>query len=204
MFSDYGDIEARVPYDSILGHLLVLIHISDIIDNIQSGIMLLADNTSLFITIANNDIEATEQLNNDLQRVNEWDKKWLVSFNPQKNKPLHVTLKKTANTLPLLFDGQALEYEASQKHLGLVLNNKLIWIDHIDNVSTGANKKLNCLPHRTHLLDRKTLHIMYESFIRPSLEYGDLIYCNCIKLEIDSLESKELQELYLVTQQAPL
>ena len=86
-------------------------------------------------------------LNNDLQIVNEWAKKGLVSFNPQKTKSLYVTLKKTINPVPLLDDGKALENVASHKHLGLILNNKLTWRDHIDSVSTGANKKLNSLGH---------------------------------------------------------
>ena len=75
MFSDYGDIESAVPQGSILGPLLFLVHINAITDNIQSCTMLFADDTYLCITVDNNDIEATEQLNND-KTVNELVKKW--------------------------------------------------------------------------------------------------------------------------------
>ena len=54
-----------------------------------------------------------------------------------------------------MFDGHALENVASHKHLRLVLNNTLTQQDHIDSVSTGANKTLNILDHLKHLLDRK-------------------------------------------------
>ena len=109
MLSDYGETEAGVqPQGSILGPLLFLIHTNDnITDNMQSGIKLFAADASLFIAIDNGDIEATEQLDNDLQIGKEWAKKWLVSFSPQKTKSLYVTFKK--DNKPLLFDGQACE-----------------------------------------------------------------------------------------------
>ena len=98
-----------------------------------------------------------------------------------------------------MIDGQALENIASHKHLGLVLNNKLTWRYHIDSVSTGANKKLNIIAQLKRLLDRKSLHIMYESFIRPSLEYGNTIYCNCTELETDSIESIQQKAMGIIS-----
>ena len=83
-----------------------------------------------------------------------------------------VTITKIKIMLSYLVDGQAQENMASHKVLRLVLNNKFTWSDH--GVSTGTNKRLNILAHLKHVINRETLHIMYELFIHPSLEYGNI------------------------------
>ena len=187
--SEHGTIAAGVPQGSILGPLLFLIHINDITENISSDIKLFADDTSLYITIdKDNQIEKTRQLNEDLQTINQWAKTWLVTFNPQKTKTLFISFKTQPTILPLTFDGHNLDSVSHHKHLGLILNNNLSWKDHIDSVTSKANTKLNVLAHLKHILDRKTLRTLYESFIRPSLEYGNIIYCNCTDGEKDEIE----------------
>ena len=39
-------------------------------------------------------------------------------------------------------------------------------------------------------LDRKSLQTMYFSFIRPLLEYADVIWDNCTQYEVNELEKK--------------
>ena len=46
--SDWETIQAGVPQVSILGPLFFLIYINDIINNLKSNVILLADDTSLF------------------------------------------------------------------------------------------------------------------------------------------------------------
>ena len=198
VLSEYGVIEAGVPQGSILGPLLFLIHINDITDNIQSGIKLFADDTSLFLKVDNID-EATSQLNTDLQTINSWAKQWLVTFNPDKTKSLFVTLKKNINPSPLTFDGHRLEEITKHKHLGITLNSKLTWSDHVDGIVVSANKKLNMLARMKSLLDRKTLLIMYESFIRPSLEYGNILMSNSSDADNDRLESIQRRAARVIT-----
>ena len=40
---------------------------------------------------------------------------------------------------------------------------------------------------------------MYQSFIRPSLEYGNIIYCNCTDIENDMLESVQRRAARIIT-----
>ena len=179
-----------------------MIFIDDIVENITSGIKLFADDTSLFITIDNNIDVATIQLNNDLGHIKTWADQWLVNFNAQKTKSLYVSLKKNVNydnLPPLYFDGQILENVDSHKHLGLELNSSLTWNNHIVNISTTANKKLNLLAHLKHLVDRQTLLTMYTSFIRPSLEYANVIWCNCTDTECDFLEGIQRRAARIIT-----
>ena len=44
------------------------------------------------------------------------------------------------------------------------------------------------------LLDRKSLETIYISFIRPILEYGDVVWDNCTQLENQDIEKSKLKQ----------
>ena len=48
-------------------------------------------------------------------------------------------------------------------------------------------------------LDRKSLKQLYTSFIRPTLEYGNIIWDNCTKQQADLLESIQLDAIRIIT-----
>ena len=78
----------------------------------------------------------------------------------------------------LYLNDQTITRVDSHKHLGLTLSSKLTWTEHIDEISNKARKLLNYLSPLKLKLDRKTLEQAYISFIRPILEYGDVVWDN--------------------------
>ena len=66
--------------------------------------------------------------------------------------------------------------ENIQKHLGLFLNSKLSFFDHINEKIKKATKGVNVIRKMNLLLPRSSLLTIYKSFVRPHLDYGDVIY----------------------------
>ena len=81
--SNWASVKAGVPQGSVLGPLLFLVYINDLTDNIVSNIRLFADDTMIFQEV-NNVQETARILNNDLQTINTWSKKWIVNFSVEK------------------------------------------------------------------------------------------------------------------------
>ena len=63
-----------------------------------------------------------------------------------------------------------------QKHLGLFLDSKLSFFDHINEKTKKATKGVNVIRKMNLLLPRSCLLTIYISFVGPHLDYGDVIY----------------------------
>lgn len=195
------EINAGVPQGSILGPLFFIIFINDIVTNISCTIKLFADDTSIYIIIdQNNSHSASSELNSDLRLIHEWSNKWLVKFNPNKTESLLISRKTNQISYPTLyFDNTPVNEVSKHKHLGLTLNSTLHWGDHIDEIIAKANSKLNILRSLKYDLDRKTLTIMYFTFIRPMIEYCDIIIDNCPEYYKTKLEQVNIEAARIAT-----
>ena len=120
LISDTLEIKAGVPQGSRLGPLLFLIYINDITDDIESDILIFADDTSLFAT-GSDPSETARILNSDLEKISIWATKWKVKFNALKTKDIIFSNKMLNNSPPLIFDNCYIDRVNLHKHLGIYL-----------------------------------------------------------------------------------
>ena len=103
-----------------------------------------------------------------------------MSFNPDRTKQAQEIIfsrKKNATTHPpLFFNNSEIKLSSNQKHLGLTLDSKLSFNEHINDKIHQANKGVGLLPKLQAFLQRNSLLTIYKSFIRPLLDYTDVIY----------------------------
>ena len=62
------------------------------------------------------------------------------------------------------------------KLVGFILDNKWTFEPMLKHVSKKGRSKLGAIFRLRHHLDSANLEIMYKSFVRSSLEYGNLEY----------------------------
>ena len=79
------------------------------------------------------------------------------------------------------------------KPLVYVFSNDCTWHYHIDHIKEKAWFRINVMRKLKFRLDRKSLETIYIAFIRPLLEYDDVIWDNCTqyeKLELDKTQNE--------------
>ena len=177
--SPWRPVLAGVAQGSILGPLLFLIYINDLPNRLKSNAKLFADDTSLF-TIVKDKNESANILNNDLSLISRWAYDWKMLFNPDPKKPaqeLIFSRKKQSQSHPTIsLNNIPIERASYQKHLGIILDEKLNFKQHIDNAILKINKGISVIKKLRYSLPRKSLVTIYKAFLRPLIDYGDIIY----------------------------
>ena len=161
--SESGEIEVGVPQGSVLRPLLFLIYINDLENGIKS----------LFSIVHDADLTA-DDLNHNLN-ICEWSFK--MSFNPDLNKQAVEVIfsHKTGqqNIHKIYFNNVELKRVPEQKHLGLILDLKLSFVRHINEKISIAHQGISEVPCTLFV---KTLDQIYKMYVRPHLDFCDLIY----------------------------
>ena len=78
---------------------------------------------------------------------------------------------------PLLhFNNSIVSQSSYQKHLGIFLDTWLTFEEHLKVITTKVNKTIGLLRKLQKTFPRPVLMTMYKAFVRPHLDYGDIIY----------------------------
>ena len=106
--SNISNINAGVPQGSRLGPLLFIIYINDIIEDLESDILIFADDCTLLTSAEDSNITALT-LNRDLIKISSWALRWKVSFNAEKSRDIIFSKKYLNNTIPINLNNTNIE-----------------------------------------------------------------------------------------------
>ena len=103
-----------------------------------------------------------------------------MSFNPDPSKQateIVLSRKQSDIQLPTLtFNNNILTLSNSHNHLGMILDNKLNFNNHLSDKISKANKGIDMIRRLYKYLPRASLINIYKTFVRPHIDYGDIIY----------------------------
>ena len=128
---------------------------------------------------------------------------WKMSFNPDPTKITRVLFSRKKSTVihpSLIFNGKDVSRSESHKHLGLVFNPKLNFDMHLKGKFSIINNRIALLRKLRHSIPRKSLASIYKTFLRPHLDYGDVIYDKPHKEKFtDTIESIQYNAALAIT-----
>ena len=94
-----------------------------------------------------------------------------MAFHPDKCNILRETIKKSPQHFYYNIHGHILESVQSAKYMGVTLSADLNWNNHIQQMTSKANKSLSLIRRNLQINSKSVKNRAYQSLVRPKLEY---------------------------------
>ena len=111
-------------------------------------------------------------LQEDLSRLETWERDWQMFFNPLKCEVIRICKKRTQITGSYTIHGHQLATVKSGKYLGVTLTDNLSWNAHVDQATKKTNNSLAFLRRNLYNCPSHTKAQSYQTLVRPILEYA--------------------------------
>ena len=172
--SDEAPVVSGVPQGTVLGPLLFLCFINDLPECVDSSTRLFADDCAIYREIVHE--SDTTKLQEDLNKLSQWETKWGMSFHPDKCNTMHITRSKTHSKTTYSLKGQNLEEVNTARYLGLDIRSDLSWRTHIDRIVKKGNSMLGFLQRNLRINNTETKTLAYNALVRSNLEYCSSVW----------------------------
>lgn len=110
--------------------------------------------------------EDTAALQQDLDSLQDWERKWLVEFNPDKCEVFRITRKGNIIQGNYTIHNHVLNLTSKAKYLGVTNTNNLNWNHDMDQGCKKANSTPAFLWRNSPSCSRKTKEMCYKSIVR--------------------------------------
>jgi hypothetical protein len=145
--------------------LLFLLYINDLPECVSSTTRLFADDCVTYRILKSED--DTKLLQKDIDALQEWETKWMMSFNPSKCNVLRFCPKQKEIEGEYSIHGTELERVTHTKYLGVCFDQNFKWTSHVDTVVKKASQMLGFVLSNIHSCPKSFKEVAYKSLVRP-------------------------------------
>jgi len=176
-----------VPQGSVLGPLLFSLFVIDIAQGLDSGIrhIIYADDLQINVQGRFEDVRDTlARLSEGAEHISDWAVRNHLTLNIKKTKamifgtPVFVNRFNSLGIASLDFCGSSVPFVSHARNLGVVIDSKLNWKEHVAYIC----KRVNTLMYRLNHFRRSTTielrkHLI-QTLLFPLVDYCSVVYCN--------------------------
>ena len=169
-------INIGVPQGSILGPWLFLIYINDL-PNISSVFwpILYADDTTLLANNANY-TDLVQSVNNEISKLHQWTSANKLSISLDKTYAMIFTNREVDTDDCIYLNNELVEIKDCEDFLGLMIDSKLKFAQHIQFVSRKLSRTAGLLYRLKSYVPSNILISLYYSLAYPYLLYANLVW----------------------------
>ena len=194
-FSDEGILTTGVLQGSILGPLLFNIYMNDIFLFVPGiSITNYADDTTPYATDKSVN-SLLKKLEENTFEIIKWFRNNYMKCNPEKNQLIVTNCEKASLTI----DNNVIECSSSVKLLGVTIDNKLNFDEHVSKICKKASTKLHALARVGKYMSSDKLRVIMKAFIESQFAYCPLIWMfhsRTLNNRINRLHERALRLVY--------
>ena len=181
-----------VPQGSILGPLLFLLYINDLPDCLcKTTPCLYADDTQIFASSFDY-AELIDNLNYDLNHISEWLARNKLQHHHTKTKVMIIgstyNLRNKVYDPKVILNGKLIPRTKSFECLGVHLDEKLAWDEHIDKICNKIGAGIAVMKRIKPFVPPNSLQMIYKAMIQPHFDYCSPLWDNCCLTLKDKLQ----------------
>ena len=160
----------------------------------ETSLPLFADDSKCFRLILGRD--DGDKLQDDLNKIFQWSLIWGMEFNAKKCKILRVARIRSIDDRDCYLGGVKVDRVDVEKDLGVLVSHNLSWNNHVDLISSKAQRMLNVL-YRTcrDINDISTKKLLYIAWVCSRLEYAGVVWSPHTKRNINNWEQVQRRAL---------
>ena len=193
--SELLNVLSGVPQGTVLGPILFLIYVNDMPQAVDKKVIikLFAADSKVYKVIES--IKDCLCLQRALINLLVWSTLWQLKLNIEKCLVLHLGRANpmfvyTINATKLLAPDYVVD-------LGITLSRNLTFHEHVNRILADCYRKLFIIKKCFLVINEDILRKLYVSYLRPSLEYGSVIWAPHSDSEIKLLDAFQHRVLTL-------
>ena len=173
------EVKYGVPQGSLLGPRLFSIYVNDFSESISKGeLHLYADDTTAFV-IGNSTDEVVVKLNLLFEEIHTWCQHYKLTLHTGKTEVMILQKNAFVGPLPpIKCGGNLIEYSNKSKVLGVLLDHRLSWREHVNDVIKSLSRQL-CVLKSMRYLSSQLLEEIYFKTIIPQITYCIGVWGSC-------------------------
>ena len=178
--SEFLTQDEGLPQGSVLSVTLFAIAINDITKQIgpEVSCTLYVDDFTIFVSATNLN-HSTRVLQMAINKLEKWTKTKGMKLSSEKTVAIKFEKRKKGGEPHLQLQAGRIQVRESTQYLGLTIDKRLNWRDHVEQLRAKCTSPVNLIKHLSHLSwgsDRKTLQRLYTALVRSKLDYGAQVY----------------------------
>ena len=181
-------VTSGVPQGSVLGPVLFIYYINDLPDAVKCLLKLFADDSKAYMPI----LTASQHqiLQESINNLVHWSDKWLIKFNSDKCKILHLGSNNPKHNYYIKNNNihTILKETILERDLGVNIDPNLTFDKHITNIIKSARKMSGLLLRTITYKSPIILIPLYKSMVRTPMEHAGVVWAPYKRKHIDNIE----------------